>query len=189
MVEDRADHVFKRCGGGKTGTAEDIRRGIRDETADCEVIFHKTVANAADERRGATRISENGRELCGVHDIFGEACTLNADDVIVGLLDDGDDVEVDGSGEDLAVIVVGVVAANFTASCNGENGKVVSFAKDGFKFIESGVVTRFDVVHASAVIELCENVLGFLEKFVSVEHDDSPFCRMSGLVLCLNIDQ
>jgi hypothetical protein len=39
------------------------------------------------------------------------------------------------------------------------------------------------------VIELCENVLGFLEKFVSVEHDDSPICRVSGLVLCLNIDQ
>ena len=189
MVEDRADHIFKRRGGGKTRTPEDIGRGIRDETADLEVVFHKTVANAANERGGTTRICENGRELCDVNGVFGEACALDADGVVVGLLDDGDDIEVDGSGEDLAVVVVGVVAANFTASRNGEDGKVVCFAKDGCKFIKSGVVTRFDVVHASAVIELCENVLRFLEKFVSVEHDDSPFCRMSGLILCLNIDQ
>jgi hypothetical protein len=170
MVEDGADHIFKCRGGGKTGAAEDIGCGVSNEAADRETVFHEAVANASDEGGGTACICEYGRELGYVNGVLGEACALDTDGVIIGFLDNGDDVEVNGSGENLTVVVVCVVAADLTASRDGEYGKLVCFAENGFEFVKCGVVTCLYVIHASAVIKLCEDVLGFFKKIISVEH-------------------
>ena len=170
VVEDGADHIFECGRGGKTGAAENVGGGISDEAADREVVLYEAVANTADEGCGTTGVLEYGGELIYGNNVFGEACALDADGVVVGLLDDGDDIEVDGGCEDLAVVVVGVVTADLASAGNGEYGKVVRFAVDGFKFIESGVVARFHGFCASVGVDLVHHVFCVFEKCISVEH-------------------
>ena len=85
-------------------------------------VFGKSVADAANERGGFSSFRFNGRKRSGIDGILGEAGAFDADGAVVRFRSDRNNVEIDGGGKHLAVIVVGVVAADLTASRDGENG-------------------------------------------------------------------
>ena len=107
-------------------------------------VFHKTVADAADKRRGFSFFRFDGGKLADIHHILGEAGALDSNDAVVCFGRYGDDVEVDGGGKHFAVIVVGVVAADFAASGDGKDGKGICFSIEGDKSIDSVAVPCAD---------------------------------------------
>ena len=69
------------------------------------------------------------RQVAQIHHVHGEALALDADGSAAAGLHGGDDVQVHTAGQDPAVLVVGVVAADLRAARGGEQGAALRPAK------------------------------------------------------------
>ena len=192
IVQDRSNHIFKCGGGRKAGTAENVGGCISDKAADFQTVLHKAVANAANQRGGSSRVSELGGELFSGNDVFGETGALDADHRLVRFFDDGDNIEVDGSGKNFAVVVVCVISADLATSRDGKDGKLIGFSVNAFEFIKSSIVTGLNEIQTSVCVDFCESLGGFFKKFCSVKHDDSPLSFIFSAgdfgVFCRSVD-
>ena len=88
----------------------------------------KAVADAADKSGGSSFFRFDGRKRTGIDHVLRKSGAFDTDDAVFRLSGDGNDIEVNGGGEHLPIVVVGMVAADFASSGYRENGKLVATA-------------------------------------------------------------
>lgn len=121
-VEYETDHVLESGGGRESGALEDVGGGVSVIAADLVAVLEEAAAHTGDYRlRGVVEVLIDGR-IGDVDLVDREAFGLDVDVHIAARRSCGDDVEVDGSCEHLAVVVVGVVAGDLASASDREKG-------------------------------------------------------------------
>ena len=118
--QDRHDEHLERRGARKPGALEHARGRHGVKPADLVAERGKARADAADQRGGPLLflfLHGEVRRIDRIHRITGG---FQADHAVVGLFHCGDHIEVDRGGQHLAVVVVGVVAADLGAARRAE---------------------------------------------------------------------
>ena len=99
-------------------------------------VLQKSCAHAGDDGFGRAEFFTYG---CGVRAkinyVLGESLALYANDRVVALCRNGDNVKVDGRRNDTAVVVVGVVARELASAGNGEK-IYLALAVKRFEFLD-----------------------------------------------------
>ena len=125
-VEDGGDQHLEGRRRGQAAARGDVARRVGVEAADGEAAGAEGRRDAADQGGGAVALLLLGLELRQVDDVDARvALGLEPDDVVVVGAGDGDDVLVDRGADDLAALVVRVVAADLGAPRRGEEVDVL----------------------------------------------------------------
>ena len=121
MGENVSDHDLKSGRGRKSASLEHVRGRVCVVSADCVSGIEERSLHSRDDRRGGEEFGLIGSlgALCG-NNVLRESLALYADNSVVALCGNGDDVEVDRRSDNTSVVVIGVISGNLTASADRE---------------------------------------------------------------------
>lgn len=107
--------------GRKSASLEHVRGRVCVVSAYCVSGIEERSLHSRDDRRGGEEFGLIGSlgALCG-NNVLRESLALYADNSVVALCGNGDDVEVDRRSDNTSVVVVGVISGDLTASADRE---------------------------------------------------------------------
>ena len=118
--EDSAEQHFKSCGRRHAGALQDFRGRVGVEAADSIACLCERAGHAADERFRRALLPRDRVQFFEVDLIERIAFRLHRDDAVDPFADDRDDIEVQGTRQHFAALVVRMVAAHFASAGSAE---------------------------------------------------------------------
>ena len=122
-VENRRDQHLERRRGGKPASAQHGAGNRRAEAADLVAHLLHHARRAANQRQRRAKILFANIEVIQLHRDRREALAVHDDGVIFRRAHAGNRVQIDRRRQHAAVVVVGVVAADFRAPRRGEEAQ------------------------------------------------------------------
>ena len=148
MVEDRSTKYFDCCRGGKPRSFEHVAGGVGNKATDLQAPVDKRGSNSAHQAFGCVVLAFLDGKVRYINGYRRVAFADEDNRQIIGFADRRDRIEVDRSSEYLALVVVGVVSAKFTAPRSGKEGGVFivkEFDVRFYKLLVSKIVLCFVV--------------------------------------------
>ena len=120
VVQNGADEDLVGGGGAEAGAGQHRGFHVGVKATDRATQLHEAGGHAPNQGGGGVHLGGHGGQGVQGHGGHGVALGENADDAGIRHTDGGDHVQIHGSSQDPAMLMVGVVAADLRAAGGGE---------------------------------------------------------------------